>query len=127
MEYKWNHKFNNIGLKFEPRVVRIKNDPELKQYLLESKMNALLLADLLKKNYYKRFEKELEINTISLATEISCHFWLQEISFMIENKVGKNRFTDWMLRHMDVIDCGEKAIDNNRFLWDLLAKFRHRL
>ena len=33
------------------------------------------------------------------------------------------RFIEWLWDHMDVIDCGKKEIDGNRFVWDILDRW----
>ena len=118
--------FYDIGICFEPRVVRVVNHEELKQFLLQRGKGKVIrqarrVAGFALKGYQRKFGEELKISKKSLTMEIAGHFALQEMSKSIEGIIGSNKWTRWMQNHMDVIDCGEKAIDNNRFIWDFLA------
>ena len=46
---------------------------------------------------------------------------LEGIHWKVFQKSGFRNFLDKVLIHMAVIDCGERKVDNNRWLWDLLA------
>lgn len=125
---EWKGRYRNIGVRMSDRVVRVENSQALKKFMGLRLGDAMLLADQLKKKYYREFDKKLEIGTVSLAVELMGHFFIQEVCLFMRRhirwipcKKAVNRFCDWLLVHMDIIDCGEKAIDNNRFVWDLFA------
>lgn len=125
----WNTKYHGIGLKFEPQIVRIRNDEILRFFLTHQKAACQRLAMTLLKAYRLKYGVDLKISTDSLATEIWCHYKIKRISLMLEGlqwkllkKPAFRNFLDKVLVHMAVIDCGERKCDNNRWLWDLLAR-----
>lgn len=124
MDYQWNTTFQKIGLVWEPGIVRVKSDRLLMEYLAAGKRAA---AKKLSKHaiaeYRRIYGKELKISERSLACEIYWHYYMWKKALFYEERHGKKRATSWVLYHMDVIDCGERAVDNNRFLWDLLSVF----
>ena len=120
-------KIDGIGISLSDRIVRVDNDGLLKVMLKTGKRNsALILSSRIRQLYETEFGKPLDITTRSLAAEIYDHFLLQELTLKIEKLTGQIRPTRWMIRHMEVIDCGERAVDNNRFLWDLVSIFWRR-
>lgn len=125
---KWNTKYHGIGFKFEPQIVRIRNDEILRFYLTHQKAACQRLARVVRKAYRLKYGTELKISEKSLATEIWFHYRIKRISLMLEGihwkvfqKSGFRNFLDKVLIHMAVIDCGERKVDNNRWLWNLLA------
>lgn len=125
---RWKTEYQSVQFSIEPMVVRVKNNEELKKYLRFRLKNAIRLSRVIRKRYEKNMQQPLNITTPSLAIEILGHFMIQEVCLALKKITDKvpwngpvSRFCDWLLIHMDVIDCGEKSCDNNRFLWDLLA------
>ena len=112
----------DITMWTDERVVRVANDAALRA-LLESgkKQKSYELAALAKEQYRKEHGKELLITEKSLACEIYWHFHMKEKAEAFEKRFGKKKWTQWLIRHMDPIDCGDKKADNNRFLWDMLS------
>ncbi|BCJ95049.1 hypothetical protein acsn021_26180 [Anaerocolumna cellulosilytica] len=124
--------YNNIGIQYEDRVVRIKADQALYQFLLEPSCGSYLLAKHILKEYRRRFHKPLQISVHSLAIEIIAHVFVDKLSVKVSGFLDKVK-TDLrkpviaavnsIHRHTEIIDCGEEAIDNNRFIWDSLEPF----
>jgi len=64
------------------------------------------VAEAMKKAYYAKYGKELNISTGSLGAEIYGHADLYQRGFMVDNTVDAN--------------CGLFPKDNNRIVWDAL-------
>ena len=109
-----------IRIRYGNRCVHIPNDAALYHYLQQKPNGEYHLADHILRTYRNQYGKELRISRQSLATEIRWHVrvyrWMQKTGF-------PGRRLD---RRMKVIDCGERKIDNNRFIWDLLSRSRRR-
>lgn len=123
-----NKTIQAIGITIGQKSVHVKNDPALKKYMGFHLSHAMVLAKHLKKRYTEEKNADLQIGTTSLAVELLGHFTIQEICFVVKKIMGPvpmnkpvMKFCDWLLVHMDVIDCGEKDCDNNRFLWDAMS------
>lgn len=125
---KFAVQYHQVRLLFAPMAVHVDNDQALKEYMGFHMERAMTLAKCIKSTYKKRYGKTLRISTWSLAIELLGHFSIQEgcllfrkVFGFLPEKLPVFRFIDWLLRHMDIIDCGEAECDNNRFLWDVLA------
>ena len=81
---KWNTKYHGIGFKFEPQIVRIRNDEILRFYLTHQKAACQRLARVVRKAYRLKYGTELKISEKSLATEIWFHYRIKRISLMVE-------------------------------------------
>jgi len=122
MPYNWNREYRDVGVIYEDRVVRIANDASLAALFKEKgRRGALALSGHILCRYASLSGRELQITDRSLAAEIYDHYKLQVWTLRFEKLMGRCRPTRWMMRHMEVIDCGEKEVDNNRFLWDLFS------
>lgn len=116
--------FQKIDVRMKTHIVRVVNDEVLMQALDEGKHRAArLLAQKIREDYQQQFGEELQISTRSLACEIYWHYYVLKKALAIEQRFGKKRFTSWLIRHIDVSDCGEKKEDSNRWVWDLLSIF----
>ena len=82
---------------------------------------ARVISAYARAQYQKLYGEELLISEKSLACEIYWHYYVSAKAAGFERRFGKKRVTSWLIFHMDVIDCGEKREDSNRFVWDLLA------
>ena len=126
---EWNDKYRNILLCYTDRMVQIKCDDELMKYLALPGNGAVELATYIKENYKKHRDKNLEITIDSLAIEILAHAYIDKFAESIEkinnrfSKKDRNKIIQVMEKIRDrteIIDCGEKAIDSNRIVWDML-------
>lgn len=120
----------NLSFRIENQVVRLTINAPLVAYLKRGGCSSLVLARQLKRRYETAFQKELHISTHSLALEILihvvawgfCHRWdilLTSLGFGENNKLRK--LFQYVIYHVGVIDCGEKSIDTNRFVFDWCA------
>ncbi len=122
MEQPGNQTFENIELHMRERIIRVANDEPLMEYLIKEKRNgAYVLARYILAEYRQQFGTDLQITERSLACEIYWHYYVLKKAAAIEQRFGKKRFTSWLIRHIDVSDCGEQKVDNNRWVWDLLS------
>ena len=117
------YEFEEVQYTLEPGIVRVRSEEPLKG-LLKKKMKAAgILSERILAAYCVDFGRELEITRNSLAVEIYLHFKVQQACLKMMKLFGKRRLLNAVLRHTEIIDCGEKHRDNNRFLWDILAWF----
>ena len=124
MDYEWDRAYKGVGVTYEEKVVRIANDPALRDFFRTKKRRGSIpLAKNIIRRHESIYGKTLMISDSSLAAEIHGHFMIQEIFLRLRKIFGDRRFIRWMLRHMDVIDCGGRAVDNNRFVWDIFSIF----
>ena len=126
----WNTDFHGIGLWCCERLVRVKNDENLISFLNEDGIGSMELAGAMKDFYFRRIGKELNISEKSLAIEILGHVYfgeftekLKHIPFVKKEDSKYIQFVESFRVRMDVIDCGEREIDSNRFIWDDLVPF----
>lgn len=114
-----------IEVALEDQLIHVYSNAELWQYL-DGKAGSRfeLLAKTIKSDYEEEFGKPLDISDDSLIVEILVHVYCDYLGLSfnrivrikwIQNLVKK------LLKRAEVIDCGEKSIDSNRWVWDLLA------
>ena len=115
--------FQGVAYTLEPRIVRIPSDEKLTAFLKEKKKAARSLSDSILAAYRAAYGEELKSSRDSLAVEICMHCIVQKISRKLEKRFRKNRLIRLALERTEVIDCGEKCEDNNRFVWDFIAWF----
>ncbi len=133
--------FRGVGVSFGEQVVRVKNDLKLKEYLRADSGRGFFrgmrneyrparrMARFLKDAYRRKYGEELEITAGSLETEIVWHYRVTEVCRYLRETLPYRllppfrRFVEWLWIHMEVIDCGKKEIDGNRFAWDLLDRW----
>ena len=120
----------DISVKYEDRVVRIRSDESIYKRLHSGRKAGRQLAEQILREYEARFNKPLRISLGSLNAEIKIHVFADRIFAASEKFFEKiriaphlKRFAHWLHVHTRVIDCGEKAIDNNRFVFDFFAPF----
>ncbi len=110
-----------VQVTMNPCAVHVVNDQVLKEFMGMNLKKALILAKQIKKNYERKYGKTLKITTMSLAVELIGHYAVQEICFWLRDRDLLLRLCERAIRSTEVIDCGEKHCDNNRFVWDILA------
>lgn len=116
---------NKIKVALEPQLIRVYSNAALWQYL-DGKADSRfqLLVKTIKSDYNLAFSKPLAISDDSLIVEILVHVYCDYLGLSfnrivrikwIQNLVKK------LLKRAEVVDCGEKSVDSNRWVWDLLA------
>lgn len=122
--YDWNIKFHGIGIVCEDKCVRVRNDQTLVDFLNDPKTKgSLLIAEYARDLYEEQFGKPLGITQDSLAIEILGHVFVDKLAAALEQLKIRvaDSFLDMIRLRMEVIDCGEADIDNNRRVWDALS------
>lgn len=126
----WNTDFHGIAMRCPKYFVQIKNDEILKDFLDQDGVGSMEIAAWMKKLYYREWECELDISEKSLAIEILGHVYANDFMKLIEKlpfadneDTAFGKLVESLQEHLDIIDCGEKGRDNNRFVWDALVPF----
>lgn len=129
---QWSRDFYGISIKYEDKVVRIKTDDALLNYLEMPAKSSYILAQHILEKYEEIYHKPLKIKPHSLAIEIIAHVF---VDTLLENasKLSESLSHDLLKpltgalnslqKHTQVIDCGEASVDNNRLIWDALEPF----
>jgi hypothetical protein len=116
---------NKIKVGLELQLIRVFSNAELWKYL-DGKANDRfeLLVDTIKRDYAQQFGKVLTISNDSLIVEILVHVYCDYLGLSF-NRIVKIKWVQTLvkklLKRAEVVDCGEKSVDSNRWLWDLLA------
>ncbi len=122
----------NIKILFRKGIVHILNSKELNDFLKKEKKASLHVALFIKNTYKQKYKKDISITLKSLTIEIIGHVYLEKIAKFICKitsiipflKKSISKMADkFVLSHTDIIDIGEKQIDNNRWVWDSIAFF----
>jgi len=117
-----------IAVVIDKGLVRITNDEALKSVAaVQPLVFAERLVDLIQADYRGAYGETLAIGRLSLIVEIVGHLYVEycllkySMLFRIIFPFGLyNRFR----RSCEVIDCGERRRDPNRWFWDRLVPLR---
>ena len=127
---EWDYSFNNIGIRCTDKLVQVINDEHLVDFLNQDGVGSMELAEVMRNMYQEQIGRELQISQKSLAIELLGHVFFGEFVQKLENLPfsGKKdsryqQFLESLRVRMDVIYCGERSIDSNRFIWDDLVPF----
>ncbi len=124
---EWNREFHNVSFLLEPGIARVRTDDGLRTYLKAGRNHARDLSDHIRRIYEERYQKALDISRQSLATEIVLHVRADSMLRFAERCAGALRMKKlskklrWYIDRTAVIDCGERAVDTNRVVFDLLS------
>jgi len=132
---------DKVHILYRPQAVHVRADRALLEHLRRGitgtrkghMLPALEMARYIRKKYADHFQEELRINEHSLALELMIHMTaflggrfgdhaLARLRLPAHNPV--RRGLRYIADHVEVIDCGEKPIDDNRFIFDLAAAVR---
>lgn len=119
----WNESFDGVNIEICDKIIRVDDGERLKEKMQKNFSFAIDLSAYILKKYEETYGKELQISLKSLAIEIYAHFWVQEFFFKMQDIFGKRALFDKFILHTSVIDCGEKTVDNNRWIWDFISIF----
>ncbi|UKT65337.1 hypothetical protein [Pedobacter mucosus] len=114
-----------IKVVLENGLIRVFSDAELWRFL-NGKANVRfeLLVNTVKTAYLLEFDKALSIENDSLLVEILVHVYCDYLGLRF-NQVIKikwiTKLVNKLLIRAEIVDCGEKSLDGNRWFWDLLA------
>ncbi|WP_051293409.1 hypothetical protein [Olivibacter sitiensis] len=82
------------------------------------------LAALIKEDYIRHKGQALRISDRSLVVEIWGHLYYEYYVLRLKRRLNArwfDRLSVKLLKPADIIDCGEKGKDSNRWIWDLLS------
>ena len=117
-----------IKVDLQPGIIRVYSDSELWRFLnghVHERFN--LLAQTIKNNYKNLFNEDLVISNDSLIVEILVHVYCDYVGLKFNSVIKLtplNNFVKKLLLRAEIVDCGEKEKDSNRWVWDFLARFK---
>lgn len=110
-----------ITMTIGDRIVSITNDYGIKGlYSAYGYQGALSAASNVLSQYRVFTGNYLFIDPESLAVEIMGHIDAGKMGSYVKQATGLDLFN--VVRRTDIIDCGEDAVDSNRYVWDAVAK-----
>lgn len=83
------------------------------------------LVSRIKNDYQNAFGQNIQISDRSFLTEIWGHLVVYRMAIWAKRYIRLplfNKLTRFVAYRSGTIDCGEKAVDSNRWFWDVLAK-----
>lgn len=125
-------KFHGITISLQEHWANIDTDKKLMDFLSQPGNGSVELAEYILKRYRELFQKPLDISEASLAVEILVHSYIDVLSqntaaiqkLLPEHIAGPIlHFANAVHERTAVINCGERAVDSNRFVFDGLAPF----
>lgn len=127
MEKTYNLHGHLLHVSFQEKLVRISRPSALLQFLSKDiQPRSSTFVALIKADYVDLFGKELKISSNSIVVEIWAHvfagFLARALKKLIKLKVI-HKTSDFIIARSNIIDCGERNVDSNRLIWDLLAPF----
>ena len=118
---KADFSYEEVAARVEPQVVHVENSEALKLLIRRDRRNFRALARALREEHRKRYGEPLKISENSLTCELAVHYRLERFVKKLPEKLRENAFCRRALRATAVIDCGDRASDGNRLVWDLLS------
>lgn len=92
--------------------------------------NTKKLVRIIRQQYKEAYRRELHISARSLTVEIWGHVLGEYLLHYIHQKFPCNltrKLYQFVRKRCEIIDSGEKKIDNNRLLWDAMGPFQNIL
>lgn len=120
---------NDIKIAFEPGIIRIHSDFALWRYLdgnANERFNFLVKE--IKNEYSMLYGIPLKISNHSLMVEILVHVYCDYLGLLFNRKINipfLQKIVCKLLERAEVVDCGEKKLDSNRWVWDALSSFKN--
>lgn len=118
----------NIKVQLDKGIIRVYSNAELWRFL-DGKADErfIMLVKTIKNDYEQRFATPLKISDRSLIVEILVHVYCDYLGLKFNQLVKfkpLNKFVDKLLERAEVVDCGERVKDSNRWIWDALAPLK---
>jgi len=117
-----------LVVSFEKQLIRIASPQGLQKFLSQDiEMRSEILVNYIKLDYLNFIGKELAVSNDSIMVEIWGHLYASYFAKSVKNLIRLKfiRSTaDLIIERSETIDCGEKEVDSNRWIWDLLANFK---
>lgn len=109
-------------------LIRVYSDKDLWNYLdVDVTLRTLELTQFIKKDYENEFQISLNISDNSLMVEIWAHVYSDYFGLLIKRYLKIKWIQNLLqkgIERAEIIDCGEKKLDSNRLIWDLLSHFK---
>lgn len=117
-----------VKVRLEPGLIRVYSNAELWRFI-DGKANARfeLMVNSIKADYAAQFGKALAISNNSLIVEILVHVYCDYLGLSFNRLVQIKwiqALVNKLLKRAEIVDCGEKGVDSNRWVWDLLANWK---
>ncbi len=117
-----------LVVSFEKQLIRIASPQALQKFLSQDiELRSKILVNYIKQDYLNLIGKELAISNNSIIIEIWGHVYASYLAKSVK-KLIRLKFIqstlNLIIERSDTIDCGEKEVDSNRWIWDLLANFK---
>ena len=125
----WTYTEEGVSACFEDHVVRVRADRALQRVLKSGRAAGKAFTERLRIGYRERMGTELLISNTSLYAEIRLHAFSDRVFQGLSDLFGKLRLSPLeklcrrLQEHSFQIDCGEKSVDGNRRIFDLLSVF----
>lgn len=118
----------DIKVCLDEGLIRVYSDKGLWRYLDgEIALRTLELVKFIKMDYQKEFNKSLKISDNSFMVEIWAHVYSDYFGLLIKRNLKIKLIQKLIqkgIERAEIIDCGEKKLDTNRWVWDFLAHFK---
>ena len=125
-------KYQGVSIRYQPKILRMQNDEALRTFLDLPENGSMALAGQMLDRYQQLFSVPLAISQASIAVEILGHVFADNVAKALaplsEKLSPRGAIAEALAsirQRTEVIDIGEKDVDNNRWLWDALVPFRH--
>lgn len=128
----WMKSAHGVHVQYGDRIVRLKADDALVQYLGEAGNGAKPLAESILRDYQSLRGEPLKIGADSLAIEILVHIFFDTFAGRVKRLADRLpgalsqpvfALMDGLEARTEAIDCGEREVDANRWVFDMLAPF----
>lgn len=136
MQTIWELTPEGVSVGYEPKIVRIRTDEALMDYLAQPGNGSAALARRALTRSHELMGVPLAISEESISVEILMHAYLdaaahagERLAEHLPRRLGAQltRKACALAGHTVVIDIGEASVDTNRRFFDRLVPYRHAL
>ena len=124
------YKLDNCSIKvnIEEGIIHLKSDKYLWIYLdIEVVKQTEKLINVIKTDYKIQFNRSLKISNKSLIIEVWAHVYCDYYGLLMHRNIKikwVQKIVKKGIERAAIIDCGERKIDSNRWVWDFLSNFK---
>lgn len=120
-----------IRVELNEGIIRVYSNAELWRFLNgQADRRFSLLVKTIKRDYQETYQQPLAISNDSLMVEILVHVYCDYLGLKFNRLIkfrAVNNIVNKLLVRAEIVDCGEKEKDSNRWIWDFLARFKSSL
>jgi len=128
LEKTYNLNGCKLVVSFEKQLIRIASPQALQEFLSQDiELRSKILVNYIKQDYLNFIGKELAISNNSIIIEIWGHVYASYLAKSVKKLIRLKLIQptlNLIIERSDTIDCGEKEVDSNRWIWDLLTNFK---